>query len=134
MIQIREQDIENIKKIKTPKEKKWIINCALNIIKTLNNNNNDKIFNKVNSISSRYYLQHYHRYYSNIFNSKSDKYKKQKIQRQNKLRKLNQPDYKKNYDKFSRGIMRMYRSGKLSKESDYKIKEELGEFNYQKKR
>jgi hypothetical protein len=134
LIKIREEDINRIKSIKTSKEKKWIINCALNIINKLNNNKDDKVFNKVNSIASRYYLQHYHNYYSNIFNNKPDDYKKEKIVRQNKLRKLNQPDYKKNYDRYGRGIMRLYREGKLSNESINKIEEKLGKFSYEKKR
>lgn len=108
MIIIDEQQIKNIKNIKTRPQKKWIFNCLLACIKKLNKTKDPKAWNKVNAIISGYYLQHYHNYYSNIYLD-MDLEKRRKYIKRGYTSKHSK--YSSEYQKKARQIYKLYRQG-----------------------
>lgn len=115
--------IDELKSIKLPKEKKWMVNMCVAMIKEAEKPQPDR--QKANMIINRYYLQHYKNYYTEIYKNKPKKEREKYIEKQVKNPKMNERNKKLGAN--IRKIYKLYQEGKLSKHSSQKIFEETGE-------
>ena len=120
---MNEEFISRLKSIKTSKEKKWMINMCVAMIKEHDKFKQSKNIHKANLVVNRYYKQHYENYFTKKM---QDKPKKER-EAYSKARVKNQKMTNKNkiLGAKMRAIYKTYMEGGLSKKSEKLIDEKL---------
>ena len=120
---MNEEFISRLKSIKTSKEKKWMINMCVAMIKEHDKFKQSKNIHKANLVVNRYYKQHYENYFTKKMQDKPKK--EREAYSKARAKKNKQGDYQKNRQKEMRSIYKTYREGELSKKSEKVIEEKL---------
>jgi len=111
---MNDEFISELKSIKLPKEKKWMVNMCVAMIKEAEKPEPSK--HTANLIVNRYYLQHYENYFTNHYQNmpkkEREKYSKNQVIK-NKVMNINN----KALNAKMRAVFKMYKEGELSKKS-----------------